>query len=523
MFPRLSPRWFALVALLAFAGCGGDDKPKPQGSDGGNVDASDGAARMCTHPFQTPLDGHSPTDVNASPEDGASEVMLTPSSIPLDAVVFPLEVQSGEMKPESFVAWTKVVGGDDPTLLVWREATSAGDILEVTRIVVSPADGGFAKQLVDNLAPNTVYHYAFFTTADDALVGRSPIGRVRTALAPGEKRTLRIGATTCVGSESLDDRPFLEPYPALSMMGAENLDFTVHLGDVSYNDGASSLADFRASWTHTFEQQGYRDLLPSTGFYATWDDHEVGDNWNDPMNMTPEVRVARARQAFDDFMATTRSTSDPIWGSYQWGDTVEVIVLDLRSERDQETAETDDAKFISPEQLAFLKSRLMESTAHFKLVMSSVNMTNLPESGGWDARFAYDDRWEGYPNQRKEILDFIVDNDIPNVWFLAGDIHMGFVGRVEPEGHPYAKMWEITVGPGASALNPLSALLNSDLIDVETVFPCNQFIFWHGRRQVATYLELDPEADTIRVTFVDGETDETLFDEVLRQEPGDAS
>jgi phosphodiesterase/alkaline phosphatase D-like protein len=234
--------------------------------------------------------------------------------------------------------------------------------------------------------------------------------------------------------------------------------------------------------------------------------------------MLDGAKLAAALDTMVQNTAIRRGPSGELWGSYQWGLTAEIIVTDLRTERRPSTIETDAPIFISPEQMAFVKDRLMNTTAHFKLVFSSVNITNLPNVG-WDAPFAFNDRWEGYGAQREELLDFIVDNGIDDVFFLAGDIHTGFVGRLEPEGtSPYDRMWEITVGPGASADNPLGSLLEMGILGMNDVFPCDQFVFGHGRKQVATFLELDPLADTIRVRFVDALTSEVMFDEVLQQE-----
>jgi phosphodiesterase/alkaline phosphatase D-like protein len=273
-------------------------------------------------------------------------------------------------------------------------------------------------------------------------------------------------------------------------------------------------------WGFTLNVQGYRDLLSSTGMYFTLDDHEVVDSDTFDPEMLDGAKLSAALDTMVQNLAIERGPGGETWGSHQWGQTVEVIVTDLRTERRPSTRETADPIFVSPEQLAFVKDRLMNTTAHFKLVFSSVNMANLPTEPGWDIPFAYADRWEGYGAQREELLDFIVDNGIDDVYFIAGDIHVGFVGRLEPEGtSPYARMWEITVGPGASGDNPLGSLLEAGVLGINDVFPCNQFVFGHGRRQVATTLELDPLADTLRVRFVDGVTEEVLFDEVLQQEP----
>jgi alkaline phosphatase D len=297
-------------------------------------------------------------------------------------------------------------------------------------------------------------------------------------------------------------------------MALDDADVALHLGDISYNDGAYTLEEYHAKWHRTFEQQGYKDFRASAGWYVTWDDHEVTDNYN-PERLDAE-QIANARQAFVDNMAIDRQASDPMWMSFQWGDTAEFLITDLRSERLPSTRADANPVFISQAQMDWLKQRLLDSTAHFKLLFSSVNIGDLP--GPWDAAIAYDDRWEGYGAQREELLDFIVENDIENVWSIAGDIHVGFVSRMAPQDTPYSHMWEITVGPGGSGTNPLGDLWEIDYHMKALIFPCDQFPFAHGRTAVTTKLVLDPGADTIRVQFVDVLTDEVLFDDLLQQE-----
>ncbi|MCA9580925.1 MAG: alkaline phosphatase D family protein [Myxococcales bacterium] len=517
MIPTLRiPSPAAPVVLLSIAlaiGCGGDETTK---KDAGNIDAGDGQALQCTSWLGTPNGESSPTEVAGAPNDGAVSTTFDPEGTKLDDKLFDLGVQSGEMKPESVVLWTHVSEEADLLLRVWRDDPAAGKVALVYDAAVMATAAGIVQVPVEGLAPATVYHYAFFEGTAEAIGSRSRIGRVRTAPMADTELKLRLGATTCVGSSSETDREKLLPFPALAAMGGEDLDFVVHMGDVSYNDGAETLADFRAAWARTLGVEGYKTLLGSTGMYATWDDHEVRDNCTD--DGVPESVFKAARQTWDEFLPTTRKAEDPIWGSYTWGKTVEVIVMDLRTERDPDTMDTADATFVSQEQLDFVKKRLQETDAHFKLIMSSVNMTNLGPEGGWDTPLSLHDRWEGYGAQRTELLDHIVDNGIRNVWFLAGDIHMGFVGRIEPEDHEYGHMWEITVGPGASSANPLGALVVAELSAIEEFFPCRQFAFGHGYQEVETYLELDPGADTIRVTFKRTDTGDVLFDEIMRQE-----
>ncbi len=540
---------FLLPPVLLLA-CGDDDAPP---ADGG-LDSSADAAPDAT-PDSAPPDTGPPltctelpevvdtgmtaeTDPGIDPADFETDettISFDPSSITESDSDFPHGIMSGAMTADSALLWTHRVGTGDTILRVYRPGATAGDVVVAYEATVTPDAEGYVRETATGLAPATVYQYVFLV--DDGAGGfsaRSAIGRVRTAPAADMALTLTFGATTCTGSSGGSYRQEIADmgYPALSMMALEEVDALLHLGDMSYNDNAWTIAEtmpvdqtddiYRSDevgWGFTLNVQGYRDILSSTGMYLSLDDHEVVDSSLFDPERLDGAKLAAALDTMVQNTAIQRGPSGELWGSYQWGLTAEIIVTDLRTERRPSTIGTADPVFISDEQMAFIKDRLMNTTAHFKLVFSSVNITNMPNVG-WDASFAFNDRWEGYGAQREELLDFIVDGGIDDVFFLAGDIHTGFVGRLEPEGtSPYDRMWEITVGPGASGDNPLGSLLEMGILGMNDVFPCDQFVFGHGRTQVATFLELDPLADTIRVRFVDALTSEVMFDEVLQQEP----
>src|SRR5690606_7954026 len=100
-----------------------------------------------------------------------------------------------------------------------------------------------------------------------------------------------------------------------------------------------------------------------------------------------------------------------------------------------------------------------------------------------------------------ELLDYIVDQSIEGVLFLAGDFHLGAATAVEPAPHAWAGLREVLMGPGEQGANPLWNTL-----------PSPQFEFKTGTSNV-TLFEANPNASppTIKVKFVSG-TGATLFE-----------
>jgi phosphodiesterase/alkaline phosphatase D-like protein len=191
--------------------------------------------------------------------------------------------------------------------------------------------------------------------------------------------------------------------------------------------------------------------------------------------------------------------------------TAEFFLLDSRIERKPSTIGTPEATYLSRAQLDWLKGALKASKAHFKVILNSVPITHFPPPL-WGVQ---NDRWQAYVPQREELLDFIVDEGVEHVLFVAGDFHLGLVMRVEKEG-PRRRLWEVAAGPGGNSGNPLALVWESPE-NRPIAFPKEQFTYCAGVPAV-TLLELDPRANTARVKFIDPATDEVRFEQVLTED-----
>jgi alkaline phosphatase D len=435
-------------------------------------------------------------DPELPPSDGASPTSFAPESVPEDTALFPLGVQAGAMTATSALLWSYAEDSAPCVLRVWRDGEQPGQVLLLTEREVTPQEG-YIKTSIEGLSPGARYRYGFFRKgAGGELTARSALGRFRAAFEPGARRKLLVAASTCTSFGNA-------PYASLEMAAAESPDLFLHLGDMSYNDGAIALDEFRAKWRQTLSDPGYRAILSACGYYITWDDHEVVDSSTyDPEAMNPE-QLANGKKAFFETLAVEQGPGDRLWRSYRWGATAEFFVVDSRSERKPSTRKSGEAIYIGREQMEWLKQALRESPCHFKVVLNSVPMTDLP--GLWELAEA--DRWEGYRAQRDELLAAIRGSNLRGVYFLSGDFHCGFVARLDPPGAPGDNVWEIAVGPGASGANPLPALADKGTLSREEVFPENQFLYGSASRGAMTTLLFDPVADTVEVRFVEARTE----------------
>lgn len=433
----------------------------------------------CTGSSKDTGDSGADTPVPASSRAPEPEPW-TPGGVE-DTVAFPCAVVIGDATSEggmlSCVTTLQVVD------VAWTvaEGTTWGDE-QVRPGLVVPATGTLAVVLDGLPADHAV---SVVVRSPDGTV-RSRATRFRTAMATGTPlRQVSFGASSCFAAN--------RPWPTLSHAGAQALDFFGLLGDTVYADDAQDDEGYRRYWRSALAERGMRDLMASTSILATWDDHEVDNNWS-RANL-PAAKIDAARTTFREHLPQGRGPDgDSIWRSISWGDVAEVFVLDCRGERDGE-------RYVSVAQMEWLKERLATSGARFKIILNSVPITDL--SAIFQA-FEIDDRWDGYPTQRAEILTHIVEQGIEGVLWVTGDVHYGQVGRVDPEGGFAHGLHEVFVGPGGSQVNVLAAIFPGNP-QYEQIVP-----FWNWCR-----FDLDPGLGTVRVRHF-GDDGSMLSDHLLR-------
>jgi hypothetical protein len=99
---------------------------------------------------------------------------------------------------------------------------------------------------------------------------------------------------------------------------------------------------------------------------------------------------------------------------------------------------------ISNEQMNHLLEWLKESTAEIKMVATSV--TFLADSKDGFLTPGSPDNWERAADQRLQILTYIVENGIKNVFFLSGDVHAYFACGLNFNDEPYP-VYQIVCSP----------------------------------------------------------------------------
>ncbi|MFC8507076.1 alkaline phosphatase D family protein [Streptomyces sp. NPDC057411] len=388
-------------------------------------------------------------------------------------------VASGDPLPDGVLLWTRVTPSPDAV-----PGSGKGPDLDVSwelaedRAFTRPVAAGTAlataagdhtvKADVRGLRPATSYWFRF--TAGGVA---SPTGRTRTApaadsAAPG----VRFGVVSCANWEA----GYFSAYRHLA--ARTDLDAVLHLGDYVYEYATGaypdakyvvrrhepaheivSLADYRVRHGKYKTDPDLQALHAAHPVVAIWDDHEfANDAWSGGAeNHTPGAegawadRVAAAKRAYFEWMPVRTSTEGTVFRRLRFGRLADLHLLDLRSFRSKQ-AGVGSGKVDDPErsitgraQLDWLKSGLSSSDATWQLVGTSVmispvafgslpahlleplaELLGLPKEG-----IAVNvDQWDGYTDDRRELLRHLTDRGIRNTVFLTGDIHMAWANDV---------------------------------------------------------------------------------------------
>ncbi|MDX2729436.1 MULTISPECIES: alkaline phosphatase D family protein [unclassified Streptomyces] len=406
-----------------------------------------------------------------------------------DGPAFLHGVASGDPLPDGILLWTRVTPTPDAVPGSGRGADTAvrwevAEDKEFARIVAQgstvaeAASDHTVKADVRGLAPATTYWFRF--SAGDGGAVRSPAGRTRTAPAPGTATPgVRFGVVSCANWES----GYFSPYRHLAARA--DLDAVLHLGDYIYEYASGSypdakyvvrpheprneiltLADYRTRHGHYKTDADLQTLHATHPVIAIWDDHEfANDAWSGGAeNHTPGTegawadRAAGAKQAYFEWMPVRASTEGTVYRRLRFGNLADLHLLDLRTFRSQQSSigngsvDDPDRTITGRAQLDWLKSGLAGSDATWKLVGTSVmispvafgsvpahllaplaGLLGLPEEG-----LAVNvDQWDGYTDDRKELITHLRDRSITNTVFLTGDIHMAWANDVPVKAATY--------------------------------------------------------------------------------------
>lgn len=389
---------------------------------------------------------------------GAVPSALSPAAPIFEPDLTGLLVTVGEVLPERATLWVRADDADAVEVRIAPEGSEAG--ARAIRVPIDRERDLTGRVVLRALEPATRYHYE---------VGGGT-GRVRGSFrtAPAVLADARAHLLWSADLGGFGHcRDVEDGYPIFRSMARRAPDLFLFVGDTIYADRicgspphaagvdfiASTLEEFHKKHRYNRADPGVQELFRVAAVYATWDDHEVRNNFAGPS----EPLMPVGRRAFLDYWPIESPPDEPgrLYRSLRWGRNVEIFILDTRQYRTPNASpDGPDKTMLGAAQRAWLLERLRASDATWKLVVSSVPLGMFTGGGaadGWSNvnLFGYPRRSRaGFVHERDLILTALQERGIRNVVFLSGDVHHAELIRHELA--PGYAIHEFVAGPLAA-------------------------------------------------------------------------
>ncbi len=201
----------------------------------------------------------------------------------------------------------------------------------------------------------------------------------------------------------------------------------LQLGDNVYIDDPTRPQVQQYCYYRRQSSPPYRALVASTNIAAIWDDHDFGDDdchggllKDFPLWKRPTLEVFRNNWCNPYYGG---GDTDPgVYFDFSIGD-VDFFLLDCRYYRTSPKTKTEKS-MLGSVQKAWLKKKLSESKATFKVIATSVPFSTGVKPGSKDP-------WDGYPKEREELFSFIESNKIEGVFLISADRHRSDAWKTE--------------------------------------------------------------------------------------------
>jgi len=405
-------------------------------------------------------------------------------------------VQAGDVRPGSGLVWTRA---DRPSRMVVEVADDPG-FRRARRIpgpVLTP-DTDLAGKLRVPAGTGRVHYRVRAEPLDGGPASEPLTGSFRAPPGPGEP--VRIQWSGDVAGQGWGIDRGHGGMRIFSAMADRRPDLFLHCGDTVYADGpltesvtlpdgriwrneltpekakvAESLAEFRGQYAYNLLDEHLRRYAASVAQIVQWDDHEVTNNWypgevltGGPAEGYTERRVdvlaARGFRAFHEWqpLDPRAAVDGRVYRRLPFGPHVEVFVIDMRSYRGPNTANTGpDERILGERQARWLVDALASSRATWKIVQSDMPLGVLVPDG--------DTAWEAVANGRpgppsgreSEIAGVLAAQhrrQVRDVVWVTADVHYTAAHHYSPDRaafDDFDPFWEFVSGPlHAGAFGP---------------------------------------------------------------------
>jgi len=387
-------------------------------------------------------------------------------------------VASGDPTTRRVVIWTRVSGARaaEPVGVRWRVLEGDGERPAGHGQTIAGPDADWTVSVdVGGLQPNTLYLYDFEVDGE-----RSPTGHTRT-LPEGDLAFTRFAQVSCAKFNS----GHFNAYARLAER--DDLAFVLHLGDWIYEASQTppasqtpsrdigrpfeplhecrTLDDYRTRYAQYRRDPDVQAVSAAHPFIATLDDHEFADGaWREGATEHRDERdgpwadrKAAAFRAREEWLPVRRpdpANPERVYRAVSVGTLADLFLLDTRTMRDEPVPppalSREGRSALGPHQKAWLWDAMAASTARWRIlgnpsVMARTWNDALPESArkalmkvkliDGDGTGPDYDQWDGYPQERREVLRMIGELEVSNVVVLSGDVHVALAAELAEDPH----------------------------------------------------------------------------------------
>ncbi len=358
-------------------------------------------------------------------------------------------VASGDPTENAVIIWTKLTlgkGMNKPVELnyVVSKKSDCTDPIKEGTTNCSSVNNYTAKVDVQGLEAGTQYYYQFSFEGN-----KSKVGRTKTLPKNGP---ISIAFAACSNYEwgFFNNYRFIAEDP--------EIDLVVHLGDYIYEYAPGGYGDTMLGRKHLPAKEiitldDYRtrysqyrldpDLMKAhqyKAFITTWDDHEsannsyIGGAQNHQENEGDWYeRKKAAKKAYYEWMPVREPAYHELYRSFRIGDLANLIMLDTRiaGRTQQVDSITDphymdqDRTILGQQQFNWLDQQL-HANAGWNIIGNQVPFGPMYVDSTKNGRKPYLDGWDGYPAERKRVIELIRSQGKSNTVWVTGDFHSSF-------------------------------------------------------------------------------------------------
>jgi alkaline phosphatase D len=249
---------------------------------------------------------------------------------------------------------------------------------------------------------------------------------------------------------------------------------------------AETLTEFRGQYAYNLLDENVRAFAAAVPQVNQWDDHEVTNNWYPGELLADDrytekrvdVLAERAFRAYHEWVPLDprRALDGRVYRRLPYGAHVELFVVDMRTYRDANSANTGPAgRILGERQTRWLVDGLASSQATWKFVASDMPIgVQVPDG---TASEAVANGAAGPPSGREAELAWVLSElrkrRVRGVVWLTADVHYTAAHHYAPERAAFTgfdPFWEFVSGPlhaGAFGPNPLDPTFGPEAVFVQ--------------------------------------------------------